>query len=99
MISSILDKINKSKRPRLTKFLRERDWSDTRAEIMAGNPTTPREDHGRIMIMMICHNLYDPSGEKWDAWCIYDEILQDGTEKNTKGVMDLPALLDMLPPK
>ena len=51
------------------------------------------------MIMMICHNLYDPSGEKWDAWCIYDEILQDGTEKNTKGVMDLPALLDMLPPK
>ena len=58
----LLDKINKSKRLALVSFLRERDWSDTRVELIAGNPTTPREDHGSIMVMVICHNLYDSSG-------------------------------------
>lgn len=93
----LLNSINKSKRPALVKFLRERDWSDTKVEILAGNPTTPREDHGSIMVMVVCHNLYDPSGAKWDCWCIHDTILQDGKETITRGGLPLPDLVDLIP--
>jgi hypothetical protein len=96
LMDDLLCKINKSKRPALVRFLRERNWSDTRVEILAGNPTTPREDHGVIMIMVICHNLYDPSGEKWDAWCIHDS-LQDGKESITRGGLPIPDLMDLIP--
>lgn len=93
----LLDKINKSKRLALVSFLRERDWSDTRVELIAGNPTTPREDHGSIMVMVICHNLYDSSGAKWDCWCIHDTILPDGKETITRGGVPLPDLMNLIP--
>ena len=54
LIEDLLYKINKSKRPALVRFLRERNWSDTRIELIAGNPSTPREDHGVIMLLVIC---------------------------------------------
>lgn len=94
-IQSFLEKINKSKRPELMKFLKECDQLDgTQIECIAGDPKGSRKDIGALVIMVICRNLYYQ--ERWAAYSVTDILAADGKETFIKAYMPAPDLVDML---
>lgn len=93
-IQGFLEKINKSKRPELTKFLKECDGLEgTQIDCIAGDPNGSRKDTGILVIVVVCRNIYNP--ERLAAYSLTD-ILADGKEKFIKAYMPAPDLVDML---
>ncbi len=101
IMADLLDQINKSKRKKLVKFLKERNFSDTRLELIEGDLYgNGRKDFGTLTIAICSHNIYDVSGEKWDFFILTDTMgTKEIEEKFFEVQMNPKVVKAMLPPK
>lgn len=100
-IQELFEQINKNQRPKLVKFLQERNFPDTKIELLAGDlQGAPRKDKGIISLAICCRYLYDNSGERWDFIVITDKMgTKDTEEEFTRIRMDAALVRCMLPPQ
>jgi hypothetical protein len=100
-IQELFDQINKSKRKKLVKFLQERNFSDTKIELIAGElQGVNQKDKGTISLALCCRYLYDVSGTTWDFIIITDKIAtKDAEEEFTHIRMNADLVHSMLPTK
>ena len=99
-MADLLDQINKNKRKKLVKFLKERNYSDTRLELIGGDLYgNGRKDFGTLTIAICSHNIYDESGETWDFFILTDTMgTKELEEKFFKVRMNPEVVKAMLPP-
>ena len=100
-IQELLGQINQSKRNKLVKFLQERNFSDTRIVLIAGElQENSKKDFGTISLAICSHYIYDKSGQTWDFIVITDNMAtQDKEEEFTNVCMDTELVRSMLPNK
>ncbi len=100
-IQELFDQINQSKRPKLVKFLQERNLPDTKIALVAGNlQANSLKDTGTISLAVCSHYIYDKSGETWDFIVITDKMAtEDADEAFTCISMDAEVVRFMLPNK
>lgn len=100
-IQELFDQINKSKRKKLVKYLQERNFSDTKIELLAGElQGTSKKDNGTISLALCCRNLYDNTGTTWDFIVITDTMAtKDSDEEFNRIRMDAELVRCMLPSK
>lgn len=76
----ILERINKSKRRLLMKFLNEHDGEEARLLPAGGTiPESPRKDYGPICLILVARNIY--LSDYTDYFTILDTLDPDGSEK------------------
>ena len=100
-IQELFDQINKSNRKKLVKYLQERNFSDTKIELVAGElHGTSKKDNGTISLALCCRNLYDNTGTTWDFIVATDTMAtKDKEEAFTYIRMDAEFVRCMLPAK
>lgn len=100
-IQLLFDQINQSKRPKLVKFLQERNYPDTKIELIAGTlQANNRKDTGTISLAVCSHYIYDKSGQAWDFIIITDKMAtKEAAEVFTSIRMDAELVRLMLPHK
>ena len=100
-IKELLDQLNQSKRPQLVKFLQERNFTDTKIQLVAGElQPTPRKDKGTISLAVCSHYIHDKSGKTWDFIVITDKMATKDAEEDFNSVsMDAEVVRFMLPNK
>lgn len=100
-VQELLEKINKNKRGKLVTFLQERNFPDTKIELVAGNlPANDQKDTGTISLAICSHYLYDESGQTWDFIMVTDKMATNEAEEEfTPICMDAELVRFMLPPK
>ena len=100
-IQELFDQINKSKRKKLVKYLQERNFSDTKIELVAGElHGTSKKDNGTISLALCCRNLYDNTGTTWDFIVITDKMAtKDAEEEFNRIRMNAELVRCMLPAK
>lgn len=99
-IKELLEQINQSKRKKLVKFLQDRDFSDTKIKLLAGDlKATGRKDKGTISLAICSHYIYDKSGKTWDFIIVTDKMATKEEEESFSMVsMDAEVVRIMLPP-
>ena len=76
-VTEILERINKSRRPRLAAFLRERDSEDARVDVNeSAFPASPRADRGTLVLVMTTPNPYHEGVV--DFYAVSDTIAAKG---------------------
>ena len=100
-IQELFDQINKSKRKKLVKYLQDRNFSDTKIELLAGElQGTSKKDNGTISFALCCRNLYDSTGTTWDFIVITDKMAtKDADEEFNCIRMEAELVRCMLPSK
>ena len=85
----------------MVKYLQERNFSDTKIELVAGElHVTSKKDNGTISLALCCRNLYDNTGTTWDFIVITDKMAtKDGDEEFNRIRMDAELVRCMLPSK
>ncbi len=79
-VEGILERINKSKRRLLMKFLNEHDGEEARLLPAGGMiPESPRKDYGPICLILVARNIY--MSDYTDYFTILDTLEQNGSEK------------------
>ena len=100
-IKELLDQINQSKRPQLVKFLQERNFTDTKIQLVTGElQPNSQTDMGTISLAVCSHYIYDKSGKTWDFIVITDKMAtKDADEEFNSVSMDAEVVRFMLPNK
>lgn len=98
-IKELLDQINQSKRPKLVKFLKERNFTDTKIQLVTGElQPNSQTDMGTISLAVCSHYIYDKSGKTWDFIIITDKMAtKDADEVFSYIRMDAEVVRFMLP--
>lgn len=98
-IKELLDQINQSKRPKLVKFLKERNFTDTKIQLVKGElQPNSQMDMGTISLAVCSHYIYDKSGKTWDFIIITDKMAtKDADEVFSHIRMDAEVVRFMLP--
>ena len=100
-IKELLDQLNQSKRPQLVKFLQERNFTDTKIQLVEGELQSNNQmDKGTISLALCSHYIYDKSGQTWDFIVITDKMAtKDADEEFNSVSMDAEVVRFMLPNK
>ena len=100
-IKGLLGQINQSKRPKLVKFLKERNFTDTKIQLVEGELQSNNQmDKGTISLALCSHYIYDKSGQTWDFIVITDKMAtKDADEEFNSVSMDAEVVRFMLPNK
>ena len=100
-IQELFEQINQSKRPQLVKFLKERNFADTKIQLVAGElQTNNRIDKGTISLAVCSRYIHDKSGETWDFIVITDKMATKDAEEVFSHIrMDAEVVRFMLPHK
>ena len=100
-IKELLDQLNQSKRPQLVKFLQERNFTDTKIQLVEGELQSNNQmDKGTISLAVCSRYIYDKSGKTWDFIVITDKMAtKDAEEEFTSISMDAEVVRFMLPNK
>ncbi len=98
-IKELLDQLNQSKRPQLVKFLQERNFTDTKIQLVEGELQSNNQmDKGTISLALCSHYIYDKSGQTWDFIIITDKMATKDTDEEFNSVsMDAEVVRIMLP--
>ena len=93
----LLDKVNKTRRKELVKFLHE-NYSEQGTciiERIGGNELTDsRHDNGQIILLVICRSIYYK--DVMNVWSITDTLDNNMQETFSKGFIRCNDLIDMM---
>lgn len=98
-IQELLDQINQRKRQKLVQFLQERNFADTKIQLVAGDlQSNSQMDNGTISLAVCSHYIYDKSNQTWDFIVVTDKMATKDAEEEFMSIrMDAELVRIMLP--